>query len=195
MTDKRAVKIVRLHKKAIRFITTFGKFFITGACGPEWALRVSQRTTLGCCPSFDACAFELIRSIASVYDCLRNGIEVVLTARSIAVLVRCRRRRRLCALLRLQVPIARVVTALHRVAGRAASPAYPSAQPSPVHIAQPSPAQPIGSIGSIDSDANKQSIGPNGPRRPTAVCGFVALAHTAVHNRVWYTLTCLSHCY
>ena len=69
MTDKRAVKIVRLHKKAIRFITTFGKFFITGACGPEWALRVSRRTALGCSPSFDACAFVLIRSIASIYDC------------------------------------------------------------------------------------------------------------------------------
>jgi WD40 repeat protein/Ca2+-binding EF-hand superfamily protein len=31
VTDKRAVKIVRLHKKAIRFITTFGRFFVTGA--------------------------------------------------------------------------------------------------------------------------------------------------------------------
>jgi hypothetical protein len=68
VTDKRAVKIVRLHKKAIRFITTFGKFFITGACGAEWALRVPTHYTR-CCPLFDACAFVLTRSIASVYDC------------------------------------------------------------------------------------------------------------------------------
>ncbi len=124
MTDKRAVKIVRLHKKAIRFITTFGKFFITGACGAEWALRVSRRITLAAAHrSMLARSYSLAALLPFIIAKRYRGGTA---CRSIAVLVRFRRRRRLCALLRLQVPIARVVTALHRVAGGAASPAYPS---------------------------------------------------------------------
>ena len=120
MTDKRAVKIVRLHKKAIRFITTFGKFFITGACGPEWALRVSRRITLAAAhPSLpgNAGAFVFTALRSFIIDKRQSGIAAQ------SCVVRCRRRRRLCALLRLQGPIARVVAALHRVAGEAASPA------------------------------------------------------------------------